>query len=62
MWTIYKPFTLGRPFDDSFFDCFMRDWTEEDMQQAVAFAVPININNVHGLQLLLFQLKNAYIS
>jgi Ulp1 family protease len=47
MWTIYKPFTLGRPFDDSFFDCFMRDWTREDMQQAVAFAVPININNAH---------------
>ena len=25
----------------------MRNWTQEDMQQAVAFAVPININNVH---------------
>jgi Ulp1 family protease len=25
----------------------MRDWTRADMQQAVAFAVPININNAH---------------
>ena len=36
-----------RHFDDSDFNGFMRNCTQEDMQQAVAFAVPININNVH---------------
>ena len=59
MWTIYKPFALGRPFDDSFFNCFMKNRTQEDMQQAVAFTVPININNVHWFAVVIISAEKC---